>query len=277
MRSILSLIPVAVVGLALIAFLLRPVSRARLERFARRQALRITIANGPVVIDYLATTRRWRVAGFVAGSLVSFGVGFTQRSSYSGGAAALVGWFVGALVAEWRSDSRRAEPGRRSASLVARRLSDYVPPAFSVANAVVWVATVALGVSVLVQQQVSAYAVIVELCVALVVTPLIWLIARRIIDRPQGICPPDVLAADDALRSRSLHVLAGCTFAINGLLAALMNSAPQRSYDGWLPASGAIVVDVVCGFAFPIFGLLAATEPFAVRRRVPMPQTGASA
>jgi hypothetical protein len=277
MRSILSLIPVAVVGVALIAFSLRPVSRARLERFARRQVLPITIANGPVVIDYLATTRRWRVCGFVAGLLVSFGVGFTQRSSSSGGAAALVGWFLGALVAEWRTDSRRAEPARRSALLVARRFSNYLPPAILVMSAVVWAGATALGVWVVARQHAPALAVIVDLCAVLVVTPVIWLIGRRIIGRPQAVSAPDVLAADDALRSRSLHVLAGCTVAINGILAALMETAAQRSNDDWVPTSGAMALDLIGGLALPILGFLVATEPFAVRRRIPVPQSGASA
>src|SRR5262245_37142806 len=48
-----------------------PVTRVRLERFAGRQRLEITPTNGDQVIAYLATTRRWRVAGLVTGLLTS--------------------------------------------------------------------------------------------------------------------------------------------------------------------------------------------------------------
>jgi hypothetical protein len=260
MHSILSAIPAVVIGAVLIAFCLRPVSRARLERFARRQQLEITVSNGAAVIDYLATTRRWRVGGFVAGLLISFGIGFTQRSSYNGGAGALVGWFVGALVAEWHTDSRRAEPGHRSASLVARRLTDYVPRTLVVVNAVVWAAAVALGVSVVVRTQPAEYAVIAELCAVLMVTPVVWLISRRILARPQGVWASDMVAADDALRSRSLHVLAGSALAVNGILAALIESAAQQSYHDWMPTSAGTILDLLGALVLPVLGIFAATE-----------------
>jgi hypothetical protein len=270
-------VPGVAVGVVLVAAALRLVTRARLERFARRQELEITVANGPVVIDYLATTRLWRVGGFLFGLAVSLGVGFTQRSTETGGATALVGWFVGALVAEWRLESRHTVPGRRSALLVARRIPDYLPRSFVLVSAAVWIATIALGVSDLVHQRPAQYAVIAELCAAMAVTPVTWLVARRVVARPRGLLADDVLAADDALRSRSVHVLAGCTLAINGILAALIETAAQRHLGNWLPDSGALVVDLAGIVALPLLGFIVGTAPFAARRVLAMSQSGVSA
>jgi hypothetical protein len=273
----LSDLPGLAIAFLLVAAALRPVSRARLERFARRQELEITVANGAVVIDYLATIRRWRVGGFLAGLLFSFGLGFTQRSSGVGGFGALVGWFVGALVAEWHLESRRAVPRARSALLVARRLSDYLPRSFVVVSAAVWAAALVLAVGELMHQRPAQSSVIAALCVVLVVTPLTWLIGRRVVERPRGILPDDVLAADDALRSRSVHVLAGCTLAVNGILAALIETAAQRRIGNWLPDSGAWFVISAGAIALPVLGFIIGTAPFAARRALPVPRTSVSA
>src|SRR3954451_14965315 len=78
-----------------------PVSRARVERFARRQFLVVTAANGDPIIRYLATTRRWRVAGIVSGYLLAATVSLTVGGIGSSAVIALfAGWFAGALVAE---------------------------------------------------------------------------------------------------------------------------------------------------------------------------------
>jgi hypothetical protein len=76
-----------------------------------------------------------------------------------------------------------------------------------------------------------------------------------------------VLAADDALRSRSLHVLGGSTLAINGFLAALIMSASQTLGASWLPDTWSFGIDVLGAFILPLLGWLAATSPFAARRR----------
>jgi hypothetical protein len=268
MHWIMSQLPGMVLAVVLLAFVLRDVTRARLERFARRQALDVTVTNGPVVIDYLATTRRWRVAGFVGGLLIEFGATFTHQARPSiGGVGALVGWFVGALVAEWRMESRHGAGVRRAASLSARRISDYVPQWFVAVNLAVWAGALTLGVTEATTLRPLQWSVVVELAFAAAVTPATWLVARRVLARPQTLVAPDVLAADDALRSRSLHVLAGCALAINGFLAALITSAGQILGANWLPDPWSFAIDVVGAFVLPLLGWVAATSPFATRRR----------
>ncbi|HEV2888082.1 MAG TPA: hypothetical protein VGX49_14315 [Jatrophihabitans sp.] len=51
-------------------------------------------------------------------------------------------------------------------------------------------------------------------------------VGRHILGRSQPIAAEDVLAADEAIRSRSLHVLAGAALAIIGYLGAAVLSLP---------------------------------------------------
>ena len=93
---------VGLLALAAYFFAGGPVSRRRVETFAQRQQLTITPANKDQVIRYLATTRRWRVTGFLVGLFASRFVG-PQPGEISTGAEYItifVGWFLGALVAE---------------------------------------------------------------------------------------------------------------------------------------------------------------------------------
>ena len=101
-----------------------PVSRSRLERFARRQRLDITVDNGAQVIGYLATTRRWRAAGLAAG----FGVSVLRSLPAAVNADFVLlfaGWFLGALVAEVRV-AHLAHGPVRTASLQPRRADAYL-------------------------------------------------------------------------------------------------------------------------------------------------------
>src|SRR5688500_8851547 len=79
-----------------------PVSRTRVEPFARRQRLTITAANGDHVIRYLATARRWRAAGATAGILASVTAALPQGQLRVDFFLLFAGWFLGALVAEFR-------------------------------------------------------------------------------------------------------------------------------------------------------------------------------
>ncbi|WP_375493488.1 hypothetical protein [uncultured Jatrophihabitans sp.] len=262
----------AAVAVVLLAVMLRDVTRARLERFARRQQLPITPENAITVVNYLATVRRWRVCGFVAGVVIEDACTFTQHGAWHVGASiigpgALIGWFVGALVAEWRVESQRHAGPRRTASLAARRLRDYIPRWFATVTAVLWVIAIAAALFAIIRLGVAAPSLAV-LAAALLATPICGVVARRVVNRPQSPAAPDVLAADDALRSRSLHVLTGCTLALNGMLAAfglsvvLMSGSGLGVYSPLAALLGSIVV--------PFLGWLAATSPFGARRSFPV-------
>ncbi|MEO9138439.1 MAG: hypothetical protein ABI345_05170 [Jatrophihabitans sp.] len=226
------------------------VTRERLERFAARQCLRITPDNGPIVIRYLATTRRWRGGGL----LVTIGAGVTESIVAHGelriGAVTLfIGWFVGAVIAEWRVSVVSTHGHRRTASLLPRRARDYV------AVRVRW----AVGVSVvvlLVGQVVAlvampSYRVAVLLGAGVVAVGIIGAVARHVLLRAQPPAEHDVLVADESIRSRSLHVLAGSALAITGYLGA-------TTITTVLTDDASRVLSLVPGLGLPLLGILVA-------------------
>lgn len=226
------------------------VSRERLERFAARQCLPITLGNGPAVIRYLATTRRWRgggllvtVAGGVSEAILAHG------QLRIGTVALFLGWFVGAVIAEWRVSVESAHGHRRAASLVPRRARDYV------AVRVRW--AVAVSVVLLLVGQVVAlvampsYRVGVLLAAGVVAALVIAAVARHVLLRAQPSAEIDVLVADESIRSRSLHVLAGSALAITGYLGAATITAV-------LTGGGARAASIVLGLGFPLVGICVA-------------------
>ncbi len=247
----------------------RYVTRRRLERFALRQALPITAGNGMQVIRYLATTRRWRGSSLLVAVLVEVAYQATLDKGYAvhvTGGAIFAGWFVGAVIAEWRIAAVPVGE-RRVASLDRRRLSDYVAQPALAAAVVVWAAVVTADLLVaadVLPRRPSAHGVPwLEIALTLASGAAIVVAGRRVLARPQPLAPADVLAADDALRSRSLYVLTGSALALGGYLGAQIVNASGFSTPGagyqleqWLELVGALVL--------PIAGYLIARSP---RRR----------
>jgi hypothetical protein len=254
---------VPIVGLVIAAFFLAmlwlfvasvltgSVSRGRLERFASRQALPITADNGNLVIRYLATTRRWRSAGLLAAAVV-FTVWSVQHNGFSINLLELFGgWFVGAVVAEWRVAS--AVTGTtRAARLVPRRSRDYLRPPARVLPAAAFI--VCAGVAIVdavgalngrhgVWRQLVPWALVTVAGLAIV-----YAVQRHVLTRPQPLMAPDVLAADAAIRARSLQVLAGSAVAAAGIPAAGLIHTLHIAY----PHLGAGGISDVSGLMFLI-------------------------
>ena len=259
-----------------------PVNRARVERFSLRKHLRITPDNGDQIIAYLATTRRWRVAGL----LTAYGVGLTWVTYAvlhdSGGGITLLqllaGWFIGAVFSEARlARSPRGE--RRAASLRPREPTAYVsrfaravlPVALGISLAVAAITVLAQTAGRDVDVPVAVFATLGAATVAAVV----WTVRRRVLDRPQPVLPPDRLAADDAIRSRSLHVLAGAgttlvLYAVGFQLHALGDALPAT--QDALPAVGFLI-----SIGAPVLGWIVATRPWSVGRPADTPPTASAA
>ena len=253
----------AVVTLVLV-FTRGPVSRSRLERFARRQQLPITAANGDRVIRYLATTRRWRVAGFLAGILLSQ-VGAPPRTIiHFNFVAIFFGWFLGALLAEARV--AHLEYGSvRAASLQPRQPRRYVGRA-------VWALVPAAAVVVVVTLAATAVADARQLAepgwwraawtlgAGLALAAAVRWVQRSILNRAQPLAAPDLLQADDAMRSRSLHVLSGGGAAMVGFL--WLNQLGAINAAG---VSGQVLagVQLVGVFVIALAGWAVATSPSA--------------
>jgi hypothetical protein len=239
----------AVLWLFVTSVLYGRVSRGRLERFASRQALPITADNGNLVIHYLATTRRWRSAGLLAAAAI-----FTTLSVQLGGFSINLlelfgGWFVGAVVAEWRVASAVAGT-RRAARLVPRRSRDYLrwparvlpTAAFAICGGVAIVD--AIGA---VNGQHAVWGQLVPwVLVTVAGLALVYAVQFHVLTRPQPVVAPDVGAADAAIRARSLQVLAGSAVAAAGLPAASLIHTLQIAY----PHLGAGGIDDVSGLMF---------------------------
>jgi hypothetical protein len=208
---------VLVVAAILIA---QPVSVERLARFARRHAVTLTDENRHLAVRYLATTRRWRTAGVVISIVISSAYTWWHTRTMEWSALGMfAGWFVGAVVAEWRL-TLPAAGERRVASLVPRRLRDYLGP---------WALWTPVGLWALILA-VALWGLAGGLEWPLVWGPLallgsgavIVMVGRHVLTRAQPAGAPDLVAVDDALRSRSLHVLAGSAVAIGGYLASIV-------------------------------------------------------
>lgn len=266
----LALIPV-LLGCAwyVIAVERAAVSRARLNAFARRQGLTITAGNGNLVIRYLATTRRWRATGLIAGLLFSFGWALRQDAVRVDSLTLFAGWFAGALVAEFRLARAPFGP-RRAASLSPRVPTSYLPrtawallPASAAISLGVGVSTV---VAVLRGQSVGPLAAV--LCgTAIAVAGVVLAVQRRVLNRPQRIDEPDVLAADNAVRSRSLHVLAGGGTSV--VLYCVLGQLAQLNPAGSGTLGQAVAAIAFLGiFAVPLLGYLVATSHWPASRAI---------
>lgn len=259
------------------------VSRRRLATFAFRQGLQITADNGNVVIRYLAVTRRWR-SSFLVLALVGTTVWQYWRDQHLtvNFLAAFAGWFVGMVIAEWRVDTLARRPDRSVASLEPRQLRSYLDLRLLALPLLAWFGVyffVLLGIlqsasdhDVLFALQSYFVGRFVPLSVgAVVAVAALVLVAHRIVTRPQPAAAPDLVAADNALRSRSLRVLCGSAFALAGYFgAALYDAITQRPVDaGTTPGFG--VAGLVGYIALPILGVVLASAPVRTRQPEPVP------
>lgn len=246
-----------------------PVARARVERFARRQHLTITPWNGEHVIRYLATVRRWRVAGLLGGIGVSI-LRFLPDELRFDAVTIFAGWFLGALVAEVRVVHLAHGP-RRAAALRPRRPRAYIGraawalvPAAAIVSVLVAVATAWAAATGHAQPDWTAVSwLVVSLAVAAAVRAIQWHVLRR----PQPLAEADVIAADDAIRSRALHVLSGGGLALVFFCVSVQAVAAH-------PLDPAVATDIgvistLAVFAAAAVGWLVAIAPWQQPAAVP--------
>jgi hypothetical protein len=254
-----------------------PVSRKRVERFARRQRLDVTATNGDQIIRYLATTRRWRVAGVaVVYSLAITVEVLTYQVDRNVVLATLfAGWFTGTLVAEIRV-AHLARGARPAASLQPRRPRSYLSrPAWALVPVAAGIAVAVAAATVVARTLHRAdpdWSAVVWPVVALATAGVVRAIQRAVLHRPQPPAAPDALAADDAIRSRSLHVLAGGGTALV-LLCVTAQLDAMHAVDG-----GSVQVWRAVGVGLAAFlGWRVASAPWPTRRAGPgaaAPTTG---
>jgi hypothetical protein len=217
----------------------RPVGAAAFDTFAQRQRLHLPeIVHDPLVRAYLATRRRWRIGGLVTAFVFAFGASLRGGRIGIDLGAAFLGWFAGAIVAEWRLNVRRGT-ARRTALLSRRTLRRYLGvPERVAAGAAVGVLLVA---AVRAPAYVPAGATATVLTGCLIPAAAAAVTARHILLRPAADTAP---AVDDALRSRSLHALCGAVTAYAGFgvaaFAYLDPAGPALVPPGILAAAAII-------------------------------------
>ena len=194
------------------------------EVWAGEMGLELTPSNEIIVRSYLERTRTLRTAGAVAGLIAPFAYqaltgGPLPRPFDFGLLDALTGYLVGVVVAE--VSFRRPNAPVRQASLVPRRLRDYLPPHLTIAVRVL--AAVDLLVFALYQlmppapgraKDVVLLPVWIMVPMVLAIAVLVELLQRSIVGRAQPAVRTDIERADDAIRSASVHALAGAGIAL---------------------------------------------------------------
>jgi hypothetical protein len=266
-----------------------------LTSWGRARGVELTPENRSMVGTYLRRARVLRTWGAVAGALLptlvelaSHGrvqvLGFGTDGSaapYSGPVWIFIGYLVGALFVEV-SLARPVDPMRRSASLVRRELSDYLPLGLLRAQRalalVVVLGVVAIGV-VPFPENVStpdALGLVTGGAFFAAFAAGLEALERWLVRRPQPFTDPSLVAADDAIRAQSVNSLAGGGLALllvgcSGVFAVLTASdVPVLRWTMWLPALVAFVLSIrAC--------LDIGQHAWHVRRRVSRPERVAPA
>jgi hypothetical protein len=287
----------AFLGLSVVAILgawlwhrLRPVERYEIGEVADASGLVITAANAPVVVEWIARTRLWRtvgvlaaLAGMVAWAVVQWSTARSLTITLTVLLWGLIGYWVGSVVAELGTARALTGDGPRSASLAPREMAQYVGRWASR-----WPLRLAVvgGVSMLVALGLGGGTWWNWACGlgTIVVAAVTRAVSRYVLDRPQPVQADDVAAADDAVRSRSLHALGGTAVGIEIWLASLafggaVSVAIARfgvqpaveGGDGATSLLGFATAVVLLSYAvlIPVVGFIVgrrlARRPFAVR------------
>lgn len=188
---------------------------------ARSVAVRAGRAGPPptTLRAAIVRSRAWSGLGLAVGLVA--GVASPRGSALAG---AVAGFLIGAAAAA--AAPRRAPVGsERVASLIPRRVEDYVAARALHALRAVAVACAAIATAGAVLPSRPAFEPdrgtwLLYGCAALVVALLVEVAARRIVARPQYAATPDDMGVDDMVRSFSVHALVGSGLALVLLLLA---------------------------------------------------------
>jgi hypothetical protein len=231
-------LPVVFVLLAL-----RPVSPQELSRFSARYGVEATSETTPAMKTYIRQGRAGRLIGAAFGLslypiVYALGLSIPNEGIYY----AVIGYLLGAFVTALLPTAK--DTRRRSASLVPRRLRDYLPRAALLAP------TVAVGLGAL---AVIVYGIeprrsvpdlsgaSVGLVVAAISAVATLLAIRIVVARPQPIISRGLQAVDDAMRTQTVHTLggAGTAIAFLGAASCLLEMGGYAS-PTWLFVAGQV-------------------------------------
>jgi len=193
-------------------------------QWARDRALVLTPENRTMVDSYLRVASSLRTRGALGGAVLAWivptALGFDGQGFFW--AWIFLGYLAGALYAEV-SLVRPAGAGDRSARLLSRELADYLPRHLLVAQRLLGVAIAAGAVTAALapygHRSTEATGphgarVLAAGIVGVVLSLALERIQRWVVQRPQSFTAPALLAADDAIRSQSVHSIAGGGLAV---------------------------------------------------------------
>jgi hypothetical protein len=278
--------PITILASCLVLLVALPgfwITEQAVERWASGAGLALTAENRRVVRRYLTWSRRSRRAGGLAGFvLTTLYLGITGGSFTGFPFPQILGGYVlGAILAEVVVNRARRRSG--AALLVPRRLDDYLPGYVLVLQrGLPVVAVLLLGAFAMSPfpdlspvpnvdpNTLAGFAVPAAFAVGTAV--VIEVLQRLIVARRQPITSADDLAVDDAIRSSSLHVLAGAglamllfTVAVEvGALAVFAEASGWPMPLAWTPLAGLAVGLFLAGLFFWL--RFATSHGFRVRR-----------
>ena len=251
------LVVLLIVPVALVLFVVSLARRSGndvVAEWASSRGLVLTPANRPMVAWYLENARslRWlgAIGGIVLPPLVALALGFRIKGVPTGWVWVFAGYLVGALYAE----AALVRPARaacaRAAALLTRDLRDYLPGRRLWAQRGLGVVGVVVAVAaalVAYPDEPNAFRPIVAGAVvggvaAGVLGVVLEALQRWVGRRPQPVSAPDLVAADDAIRSQSVHSILGSGIAVQLLLVspafmALASSDVQvLRWTMWVPS-----------------------------------------
>jgi hypothetical protein len=248
--------------------------------WADSAGIELTQYTEPPVRRYLAWSRRLRTMGGLVGFLIPFYYSeIVNKEHLEGGGwvvTMLIGYFLGALVAEFFTD--RPERIAGTASLLPRRLQDYLAPYVLGLQRGLGVSAALLATIYVVFSdgshdplpavQVAAIG-IAGVCVAIVVEAL----QRAVVARRQAAVTEAARELDDAMRSSSLHVLSGAAIGIllnivggEVMVLAGLTGDENGSPNGVLGWSLTAIALLILFSSFAFWLDLARPHGFRVRR-----------
>ncbi len=260
----------------LVGWFARPASDpAEVGSFALGHGLDLTRRNLPMVTYYvrLAVTLRaiGGVSGLVLGGLFDDSTGLNTSAGVGFWIWILMGWLLGASWAEFRLTRPRSPD--LAASLTPRRASDYASVPLLVAPAVAAATTALITLGRFLSPEPArpsavrspSEAYVAGTVGSVVIAGCILLAIRTVVARRQPTGPPDIVAADDAIRASAVHHLAGGgTAAILLIAAQLAFAALGRSEDH---TTLALLAEWVLGFAAFVSWRWYAYRHWRVRRQ----------
>ncbi len=244
---IIQLVFTFIFAAALVGWFTWPASRANwpveVVQWAQGHALQLTLRNRAMVVYYVRLSITLRViggvGGLVIGALFDDATGLDTSSGAGFWIWIVLGWLVGASWAEYRL-TRPPSTGH-AASLTPREVLDYLPARLYAAPMVAAGVAVLLAAIGLLAPDPAApplhplpptAGLVLGALGAILIAVLIRLAVRAVVARRQPTGPPDIVAADDAIRASAVHNLAG------GGTAAILLISSQLAFSVFAPRSG---------------------------------------